>query len=173
MLCPQLQSKPRGSEETKLSGTKSTLLALRMVRKNNNCLSFLDRVCRYMKINYSGQFVVDKLSLEPSLPDFQAEPCLRHTSPCWRNPRPAKCSLLCPAAHCCTQPPCTGPCLSTRFPNGQPRKKNNQALQNNSWIIITSTADQYFLGVIVPKRWWRHWTRNRDKLRGFLKYVRC
>lgn len=107
----------------KLSGTKSTLLTLRMVRKNNNCLSFLDRVCRYMKINCSGQFVVDELSLEPSLPDFQAEPCLRHTSPCWRNPRPAKCSLLCPAARCCTQPPCTGPCLSTRFPNGQPRKK--------------------------------------------------
>lgn len=70
-----------------------------------------------------GQFGVDGLSREASLPDSQAQPRLRHTSPCWRNPHPAEYSLLCPVVRCCIQPPCTGLGLSTHFPNGQPRKR--------------------------------------------------
>lgn len=70
-----------------------------------------------------------------SFPEKAACLCPRHTSPCWKNPHPAKYSLLCPASRCCTQPPCTALCPSIRFPNGQPRNNNKKTSSSAQQLL--------------------------------------
>lgn len=76
-----------------------------------------------------GQFGAAR---EPILPGCQLPP----TSPCWRSPPPAGCSPRCPAARCCTPPPCSARGRSTRSPNARPA--------NHLCLISAATAAQGF-----------------------------
>lgn len=66
MLCPQMHREPRDSKETE-SSLEQKALSQRSEELTTMSLLFLE----YMKINCLG-IVVDKLSREPSLSDFQA-----------------------------------------------------------------------------------------------------
>lgn len=76
-----------------------------------------------------GQFGAARESI---LPDSQ----LRPTSPCWKSPLPAGCSPRCPAARCCTPPPCSARGRSTRSPNARPA--------NHLCLISAATAARGF-----------------------------
>lgn len=53
---------------------------------------------------------------------------IRLTFPYWKSQLPARCSPLCPGAHCYPPPPCSGPALPRHSPSARPRQADMLSL---------------------------------------------